>query len=55
MLIKITGLKIEKNKIEITEAIQIEENGNHIRKLNLNEKFAIALRQTDFEINLKDI
>tara|TARA_R110001606_G_scaffold373482_1_gene530872 strand:+ start:319 stop:486 length:168 start_codon:yes stop_codon:yes gene_type:complete len=55
MQIKITGIKIEKNRVVITEAIEIDEDGRNIRKLTINEKFAIALRQTDFEINLKDI
>ena len=52
MQIKITGIKIEKNRVVITEAIEIDEDGRNIRKITINEKFAIALRQTDFEINL---
>jgi hypothetical protein len=41
----ITGMKIEKNQIVITEAKQVDDDGNPTRKVSINEHFAIALSE----------
>jgi hypothetical protein len=48
----ITGMKIEKNQIVITEAKQVDDDGNPTRKVSINEHFAIALKASVIELNL---
>jgi hypothetical protein len=48
----ITGMKIEKNQIVITEAKQVDDDGNPTRKVSINEHFAIALKGSVIELNL---
>lgn len=48
----ITGMKIEKNQIVITEAKQVDDDGNPTRKVSINEHFAIALKGSVIDLNL---
>ena len=45
-------MKIEKNQIVITEAKQVDDDGNPTRKVSINEHFAIALKGSVIELNL---
>lgn len=52
--IRITQLEIKNGQIVIKEARKLND-GRIGSKVNLNEKFAITLKQTDIELNLEDI
>lgn len=48
----ITGLRIEKNKLTITEVKHLDDNGNPTRSVAINEAFAVALKGSEIELNL---
>jgi len=48
----ITGMKIEKNRLIITEVKQVDSNGMPTRKVNLNEHFAVALKGTIIDLDM---
>ena len=50
--ITITGMKIEKNRLIITEAKHIDDNGNPTRPVAINQAFAVALKGSEIELNL---
>lgn len=51
MKIRFTQMAYEKGKIIVKEVHAVDDNGKFIRKINLNEAFAIAIKQTDYELN----
>ena len=54
MEIRITQLEIKNGQLIIKEARKLND-GRIGQKVNINEKFAITLKQTDIELNLEDI
>lgn len=52
--IRITQLEIKNGTIIIKEAVKLND-GRIGKKIALNEKFAITLKQTDIELNLDNI
>jgi len=51
----ITGMKIEKNRLIITEVKQVDSNGMPTRKVNLNEHFAVALKASIIQLDLEHL
>lgn len=54
MEVRITQLEIKNGQLIIKEVKKLN-NGRIGAKVNINEKFAITLKQTDIELNLEDI
>ena len=53
--ILITKMKVDKNKIEISEAKIIDENGNPTRTVAINESFAVALKGSIIDLDLSHL
>lgn len=53
--ILITKMKVDKNKIEISEAKIVDENGNPTRSVAINESFAVALKASIIDLDLSHI
>ena len=52
--IRITQLEIKNGQIVIKEARNLND-GRIGPKVTINQKFALAIKQTDIELNLEDI
>lgn len=48
-------MKIEKNRLIITEAKHVDENGNPTRSVAINEAFAVALKASEISLNLEHL
>ena len=48
-------MKVEKNKIEISEAKIIDDNGNPTRAVAINEAFAVALKGSIIDLDLSHL
>ena len=48
-------MKVDKNKIEISEAKIVDENGNPTRSVTINESFAVALKASIIDLDLSHI
>lgn len=48
----ITGIKIEKNRLIITEAKHVDNNGNPTKKVSINEHFAVALKASIIQLDM---
>lgn len=53
--ILITKMKVDKNKIEISEAKIVDENGNPTRNVAINESFAVALKASIIDLDLSHL
>lgn len=53
--ITITGMKIEKNRLIITEVKLLDENGNPTRSVAINEAFAVSLKGSEISLNLEHL
>ena len=53
--ILITKMKVDKNKIEISEAKIVDANGNPTRTVAINESFAVALKGSIIDLDLSHL
>ena len=53
--ILITKMKVEKNKIEISEAKIVDDAGNPTRAVAINEAFAVALKGSIIDLDLSHL
>ena len=48
-------MKVDKNKIEISEAKIVDSNGNPTRNVSINESFAVALKGSIINLDLSHL
>ena len=48
-------MKVDKNKIEISEAKIVDANGNPTRTVAINESFAVALKASIIDLDLSHL
>ncbi len=53
--ILITKMKVDKNKIEISEAKIVDASGNPTRTVAINESFAVALKGSIIDLDLSHL
>ena len=53
--ILITKMKVDKNRIEISEAKIVDDNGKPTRSVAINESFAVALKGSIIDLDLSHL